>query len=146
MYAFVYSGWINRIYILAEFFLIVSIACASRADTLDDIGISFLHIMCNSYVCWIFFHVHVIWVYPVSQGLAVMRLKIFLVYSLLSIGYTLRFTLPVRCTGIHWRPLYIYPLYHIVCIYIYHILHSILYILYSIYIKHIVYSRYYYSY
>ena len=35
--------------------IIVSIVCVSGADVLDDLGISFLHPVCNSYVCQSFF-------------------------------------------------------------------------------------------
>ena len=36
-------------------YMIISIACVSDADVLDDLGISFPHLKCKLYVCQIFF-------------------------------------------------------------------------------------------
>ena len=40
--------------------IIISIACVSGSDILDDLGISFLHLMCKAYIHMLYFFMSVL--------------------------------------------------------------------------------------
>ena len=40
---------------ILEFLKDIIVSCVSNAEVLDNLGMLFLHLMCKSYICWIFF-------------------------------------------------------------------------------------------